>query len=88
MICRINCGACCIAPSISSPLPGMPNGKPGGVACIHLSEDFQCLIYDHPKRPSVCKNFKAELDICGTSREEALILLGKLEGGSTPGADV
>ncbi|WP_429347626.1 hypothetical protein [Paraburkholderia sp. Clong3] len=26
--CRPDCGACCIAPSISSPIPGMPNGKP------------------------------------------------------------
>jgi len=25
--CRSGCGACCIAPSISSPIPGMPNGK-------------------------------------------------------------
>ncbi|MCF5019628.1 YkgJ family cysteine cluster protein, partial [Pseudomonas lactis] len=28
MKCREGCGACCIAPSISSPLPGMPQGKP------------------------------------------------------------
>ncbi|MGO2368564.1 MAG: YkgJ family cysteine cluster protein, partial [Serratia sp. (in: enterobacteria)] len=28
MDCRADCGACCIAPSISSPIPGMPNGKP------------------------------------------------------------
>ncbi|HNV09555.1 MAG TPA: YkgJ family cysteine cluster protein, partial [Dokdonella sp.] len=28
MSCRSGCGACCIAPSISSPIPGMPNGKP------------------------------------------------------------
>jgi Fe-S-cluster containining protein len=28
MDCRVGCGACCIAPSISSPLPGMPRGKP------------------------------------------------------------
>jgi Fe-S-cluster containining protein len=39
MECREHCGACCIAPSISSPIPGMPRGKPGGVRCIHLSED-------------------------------------------------
>ncbi len=26
--CRPGCGACCTAPSISSPIPGMPNGKP------------------------------------------------------------
>ncbi|MGR5456700.1 YkgJ family cysteine cluster protein, partial [Vibrio alfacsensis] len=30
MDCRLGCGACCIAPSISSPIPGMPNGKPSG----------------------------------------------------------
>ncbi|MBF7801077.1 YkgJ family cysteine cluster protein, partial [Klebsiella pneumoniae] len=28
MECRTDCGACCIAPSISSPIPGMPQGKP------------------------------------------------------------
>ncbi|HFY5777145.1 TPA: YkgJ family cysteine cluster protein, partial [Salmonella enterica subsp. enterica serovar Typhimurium] len=27
MDCRSGCGACCIAPSISSPIPGMPYGK-------------------------------------------------------------
>jgi hypothetical protein len=26
--CRPGCGACCIAPSITSPIPGMPDGKP------------------------------------------------------------
>jgi len=59
----------------------MPDGKPGGVPCIHLSEDFRCLIFDDPERPKVCDQFKAEAAICGTSREEALILLGKLEQG-------
>jgi hypothetical protein len=57
----------------------MPDGKPAGVACIHLSEDFSCLIYDHPERPPVCHNFKADPEVCGTSRKEALILLGSLE---------
>ena len=79
MKCREKCGACCIAPSISSPIPGMPDGKPEGMACIHLSEDYQCLIYDHPGRPKVCNDFKADPDVCGTSREEALILLWVLE---------
>ncbi|MCK5694863.1 MAG: YkgJ family cysteine cluster protein, partial [Bacteroidales bacterium] len=76
MKCREKCGACCIAPSISSPIPGMPQGKPGGVPCIHLSEDLRCLIFNDPERPKVCDQFKAEPEICGTSREEALILLG------------
>jgi Fe-S-cluster containining protein len=30
MPCRNGCGACCIAPSISSPIPGMPHGKLSG----------------------------------------------------------
>lgn len=81
MKCREKCGACCIAPSISSPIPGMPDGKPGGVSCIHLSAEMRCLIFDDPARPKVCAQFKAEAEICGTSREEALILLGKLEQG-------
>jgi hypothetical protein len=62
----------------------MPEGKPAGVACIHLSESYSCLIYDHPDRPAVCKNFTAEPEVCGTSREEALILLGSLEKGELP----
>ena len=37
MECRIGCGACCIAPSISSPIPGMPDGKPAGVRCVQLT---------------------------------------------------
>ncbi len=81
MECREKCGACCIAPSISSPIPGMPDGKPGGVPCIHLSKDYRCLIFGDPDRPRVCDQFKAEPEVCGTSREEALMLLGKLENG-------
>ncbi len=80
MECREHCGACCIAPSISSPIPGMSRGKPAGVRCIHLSEDDSCLLYGKPERPKVCADFKADPEVCGTSRKEALILLGKLEG--------
>jgi len=79
MKCRIGCGACCIAPSISSPIPGMPNGKPGGTKCIHLSVDNKCLIFGSPERPDVCSQFKAEPSICGNSREEALQILTDLE---------
>ncbi|MDD8045446.1 MAG: YkgJ family cysteine cluster protein, partial [Verrucomicrobiota bacterium] len=31
MECRPGCGACCTVVSISSPIPGMPQGKPAGV---------------------------------------------------------
>lgn len=80
MDCRANCGACCIAPSISSPIPGMPNGKPAGVRCIHLTEDYRCAIFESIDRPSVCGGFMAELLICGNSRLEALNILAELEG--------
>ncbi|HYX05091.1 MAG TPA: YkgJ family cysteine cluster protein [Bacteroidales bacterium] len=81
MDCRPNCGACCIAPSISSPIPGMPDGKPAGVRCIHLTPDLKCDLFGKPERPLVCRTFKAERIVCGDSREEALNLLTMLENG-------
>ena len=81
MKCREKCGACCIAPSISSPIPGMPDGKPAGVPCIHLSDNYRCQIFGDPGRPKVCDQFKAEPEVCGTNREEALMLLSSLEQG-------
>jgi len=52
MNCREGCGACCIAPSISSPLPGMPQGKPAGERCLHLSVEQLCLLFGQPERPA------------------------------------
>jgi uncharacterized protein len=79
MKCRELCGACCIAPSISSPIPGMPNGKRAGERCIHLTDDFRCAIFDSSDRPKVCDDFKAEPLVCGEHREEALAILSALE---------
>ncbi|WP_369857540.1 YkgJ family cysteine cluster protein [Candidatus Thalassolituus haligoni] len=79
MECRLGCGACCIAPSISSPIPGMPNGKLAGERCAQLSADNLCCIFGSPERPAVCDRFKAEADFCGDSREQALHILNGLE---------
>jgi Fe-S-cluster containining protein len=49
MECRTGCGACCIAPSISSPIPGMPHGKPAGVRCVQLTNDDRCAIFGKPE---------------------------------------
>jgi Fe-S-cluster containining protein len=78
MECRKKCGACCITVSISSPIPGMPEGKPAGVRCIHLLDDFRCALYNSPDRPKVCGDFKAEPEFCGNTREEALHILYNL----------
>lgn len=85
MDCRIGCGACCIAPSISSPIPGMPEGKPAGVRCLQLTSDHRCRLYGKPERPEVCVRLRAEPEMCGESREEALAYLGMLERATARG---
>lgn len=79
MECRLGCGACCIAPSISSSIPGMPNGKPAGVRCIQLNEDNLCNLFGKPERPKVCHAFKAEKSICGSDNQEAFDIITELE---------
>lgn len=79
MHCRTHCGACCIAPSITSPIPGMPNGKAAGERCIHLTEDYRCAIFTDPLRPKACAQFQAELEFCGENRAQALKILAEFE---------
>ena len=86
MQCRMGCGACCIAPSISSAIPGMPNGKPAGQRCVQLSVDNLCLLFGQPERPAVCSAFGADVQVCGSSTGEALQLLTWLEQATAVGA--
>jgi Fe-S-cluster containining protein len=79
MNCRVGCGACCIAPSISTPYPGHPRGKPAGVRCAQLSDDYHCRLYGDPRRPAACILFRPMPDVCGASREEAMQLLAQME---------
>ncbi|MGW8316079.1 MAG: hypothetical protein ACWGNV_10790 [Bacteroidales bacterium] len=69
---------------MSSPIPGMPDGKPAGVCCIHLTSDYRCGIYGDPARPEVCRKFMADPEICGKNRVEAMLLLAALERGTAP----
>lgn len=84
MQCRERCGACCIAPSISSPIPGMPNGKPAGEKCVQLDSNYRCRIFGSPERPQVCSSFTPSLTSCGTHRSEALRILSSLEKATAP----
>lgn len=84
MKCRENCGACCIAPSISSPIPGMPNGKPANVLCVQLDENFSCKIFNAPERPLVCASLKPSSAMCGNFKDEALKYLLQLEKETAP----
>ncbi len=86
MDCRVGCGACCIAPSISTPLPGMPEGKPAGVRCVQLTPDNRCRLFGKPERPAVCVSLRPSEEMCGTSSTEALNWLNWLEEATKPGS--
>lgn len=77
--CRPGCGACCIAPSISSPIPGMPEGKPAGVRCVQLDDANLCRLFDDPRRPAVCARFDYDSELCGDHRQQALERIAALE---------
>jgi len=79
MQCRIGCGACCIAPSISSAMPLHPLGKAAGMRCLHLDAENKCSIFLASNRPLVCGGFKATVDACGSTRDEAMAILAAWE---------
>lgn len=82
MDCRLGCGACCIAPSISSPIPGMPNGKKAGERCIQLNSENLCLLFGQKERPQVCADFGAEDWVCGETNEQAFMIISDLESNT------
>lgn len=84
MHCRPRCGACCIAPSIASPIPGMPYGKPAGMPCVQLDDDLRCRLFGRPERPAFCASLRPEPGMCGTARDEAMALLAALEAATRP----
>jgi Fe-S-cluster containining protein len=84
MDCRPECGACCIAPSINSPIPGMPHGKPAGVRCVQLLPDLRCALFGRPERPAVCVSLRPMPEMCGASRREAMDNLDRLEALTAP----
>ena len=85
--CRSGCAACCIAPSISSAIPGMPLGKPAGVRCVQLGEDLRCLIFGQPERPAVCRQLQPHPEMCGAQDDggqHARLYLARLEKLTAP----
>lgn len=76
--CRPGCGACCIAPSISS------LNKAAGIPCPHLDAQQRCLIFTQPERPACCAGLQPSTEMCGTNRDQALIWLSALEKATAP----
>jgi hypothetical protein len=84
MDCRTDCGACCIAPSIASPIPGMPHGKPAGIPCVQLDDRYRCRLFGLPERPAFCASLRPQASMCGANRDEALEILRVLELATQP----
>ena len=78
MDCRPGCGACCIAPSISS------LNKPAGQPCLHLDGDLRCRLFGQPERPACCGGLQPSLEMCGENRAYALRWLADLEAMTRP----
>ncbi len=82
--CRLGCGACCIAPSITTPFLGMPNGKRAGERCVHLDAANLCVLFGRPERPRFCSDLRPEPSMCGTKDTEAMAILTWLEQATHP----
>jgi hypothetical protein len=84
MDCRPGCAACCIALSISTPIPGMPGGKPAGMRCVQLTDDHRCGVFGQPERPEVCTRLRPGEEMCGDSARHAYTYLARLERLTAP----
>jgi hypothetical protein len=87
MNCRVGCGACCIAPSISSAIPEMEAGKPAGMRCVQLTDDNCCALFGKPERPAVCVNLHPHEEMCGANTAEAMETLTRWEQATMPLAE-
>lgn len=85
--CRPDCAACCIAPSISSPIPGMPAGKPAGVRCVQLDAGGRCRLFGRPERPAVCRSLQPSAEMCGDGPTHAMRWLDGLDAATAPPID-
>ena len=62
----------------------MPNGKPAGVRCIQLLDDFKCALFGKPERPAFCGSLQPSVEMCGETRQHAMIWLSNLERLTKP----
>jgi len=65
-------------------LPALPEGKPSGVRCPHLTDDVRCRLFGSPDRPSVCTSLRPQPEMCGGSSHEAMATLIRWEHLTAP----
>ena len=62
----------------------MPNGKPAGVPCVQLDKLLRCKVFGQPQRPAFCGGLQPSAEMCGATREEAVMWLSRLEQETHP----
>jgi len=62
----------------------MPQGKPAGIRCVQLGDDFRCAIFGRPERPAFCASLRPTEEMCGGSREAAMAYFIWLEKLTRP----
>jgi uncharacterized protein len=62
----------------------MPNGKPAGVRCVQLDGANRCMIFGKPERPAFCAGLQPSAEMCGESREAAMVWITALEVATRP----
>ncbi len=65
-------------------MPGFPAGKLAGVRCPHLTAEIRCALFGSPQRPRVCVELKPQVEMCGSTAEEALATLDEWERLTAP----
>ena len=51
---------------------------------MQLLPDYRCALFGKPERPAVCVRLRPTEEMCGATREEALMFLAKLEFATAP----
>lgn len=64
----------------------MPDGKRAGERCVQLDDDLRCKIFGDPRRPACCSGLQPSDEMCGETREYAMVWIGKLEEATRPHA--
>ncbi len=62
----------------------MPDGKPAGVPCVQLDAQGRCRLFGQPQRPAVCASLQPSLEMCGESRQQAMLWLARLDRLTRP----
>jgi hypothetical protein len=62
----------------------LPDGKPAGIRCPHLTDDVRCALFGRPERPATCTGLQPSAEMCGDSATEAFATLVTWERLTAP----